>query len=613
MRIPESTIAEIQNRLDMAEVIGEYVTLQRKGGRYWGLCPFHQEKSPSFSVTPDKGVFYCFGCHKGGGLFQFVMDVEKIAFPDAVELLARRAGVEIHREEEERAGVKRDAYVELYRKVAGSLHWLLTESPQGAAALAYLESRRVSASTIEAFQLGFAPPDREWLYRFLREKSYSEEFLAKTGLFLEAQGGRRPALIAGRVTFPISSPRGEVIAFGGRALGAAQPKYLNSPETPYFRKGENLFGIDRAAPAIRQGGCFILVEGYMDVLAMHQAGMIAAVAPLGTALTEQQVRLLKRYASRGIVVFDGDDAGEKASLRAIGLLERQDLVAQVVELPRGMDPADFVKEGREAELAAAVAAPGESFPWIVRKALASNDARRPEGKEKARDFLFGFVDGVASRVRADDYMKLAADAIGAEVTAMRGDFAAWKSRQRRGPGHAAGAAAGGPAGTVPQAQGGRSAAGDADEGSAPDLFLMLAVAANQGLFSLVRNAGLALPDLDDERARALYVALEEAFRAGEDDVSRLVGRIEDPGLCALVLRRASSGEFDLNPDRLIADGVKRIRQRALRRKSDMLGAELRRLGEGASGQARGRELLAQKMQLDSELAGLAPHGGPGAA
>ena len=588
MRIPESTISEIQNRLDLAEVIGEYVALQRKGGRFWGLCPFHQEKTPSFSVTPDKGVFYCFGCHKGGGLFQFVMDVEKVAFPDAVEILAKKAGVEIRREDEERAGIKRETFVELYRKIAGSLHWLLCESPQAEAARRYLASRAVSAETIAAFQLGFAPADRDWLHRFLREKSYSEEFLAKTGLFTGGGGGRWPALFAGRITFPICNARGEVLAFGGRALGDAQPKYLNSPETAFFRKGENLFGIEKAAAGIRAAGAFVLVEGYMDVLAMHQAGIATCVAPLGTALTEQQVRLAKRFASRGILVFDGDEAGEKASFRAIGLLERQDMIAQVVELPQGLDPADFVQEGRGEELARMLEGAKDSFPWLVGKALARHDSSRPEGKERVRDFLFGFIDGVGSRVRADDYMKMAAEAINADPAAVRGDFAAWKARQRGGP-------AGAPGPRI-------------EETLSADLFLMLSVAANQELFPLVRNAGIALQDLDDARARALYVALEEAFRDGEGGFDALCARIEDPVLRETAIRKASSGEFDLNPGRLISDGVKCLRESALRRKSERLGVELRRIEKEGPDPARARELLAEKMHLDGELARLGTHG-----
>ncbi len=590
MRIPESTISEIQNRLDLAEVIGEYVALQRKGGRFWGLCPFHHEKTPSFSVTPDKGVFYCFGCHKGGGLFQFVMDVEKVAFLDAVEILAKKAGVEIKREDEERAGVKRETFVELYRKVAGSLHWLLRESPTAESARRYLASREVREETIERFQLGFAPPDRQWLHRFLREKSYSEEFLARTGLFTGGGTGRWPALFAGRITFPICNARGEVLAFGGRAMGDAQPKYLNSPETAFFRKGENLYGIEKAAADIRRAGFFVLVEGYMDVLAMHQAGITACVAPLGTALTEQQVRLLKRFATRGILLFDGDEAGEKASYRAIGLLERQDMIAQVVELPLGLDPADFVQRGREKEIAPLLEGAKDSFPWLVSRALASNDRSRSEGKERVRDFLFGFIDGIGSRVRADDYLKIVAEAIDADPAAVRGDFGSWKAGQRR---------SGVPSG-VPSAR--------IEEAASADLFLMLSVAANQELFSVVRNAGISLTDLDDERARTLYVALEEAFRDGESGFEALCARIEDPVVRDTAIRKASSGEFDLNPERLIADGVKRVRERALRRKVERLGAELRRMEKEAPDPARARELLAEKMHLDGELARLGSHG-----
>ena len=377
MRIPESTLSEIQNRLDLAEVIGEYVTLQRKGGRYWGLCPFHQEKSPSFTVTPEKGVYYCFGCHKGGGLFQFVMDVEKIEWRDAVELLAKKAGVEIPQGDAGGEGAKREALLELNKRVAGSFHWLLREGAQAEAARTYLESRGVSKEMVDSFQLGYAPPEREWLHRFLKQKSYSDEFLAQTGLFTQASRGGMGTLFTNRVMFPIANARGETLAFGGRALGDVQPKYLNSPETAFFRKGENLFAIDKAAAAIRSAGAFVLVEGYMDVLAMHQAGIANCVAPLGTALTEPQVRLLKRYAQKGILVFDGDDAGQKASMRAIEMLERQDLIAQVVVLPDGQDPADFVQKGEAAKLRELLERPLDSFRYLTARALAARDLAEP--------------------------------------------------------------------------------------------------------------------------------------------------------------------------------------------------------------------------------------------
>ncbi|HEY9593771.1 MAG TPA: DNA primase, partial [Spirochaetia bacterium] len=405
MRIPESVLSQIRDRLDIAEVVGEHVALQRKGGRYWGLCPFHQEKSPSFTVTPEKGVFYCFGCHKGGTLFDFIMEVEKVPWRDAVEILAKKAGVEIPRDDEERGGVKRETFLELYRRVAGSFHWLLKEGPQAEAARRYLAGRSVTDEIVESFQLGYAPPDREWLFRFLTQKSYSADFLGKTGLFIDSsRGGRGGALFADRIMFPIANGRGEVIAFGGRTLGDSQPKYLNSPETAFFRKGENLFGLDKAGPAIRQSGFFVVVEGYMDVLAMHQAGLNNCVAPLGTALTEQQVRLLKRYASKGVLLFDGDAAGQKATTRAIEMLEAEDMIAEVVELPGEQDPADFVQKGDSGTLRALLEHPKECFPWVLDKALAANDPRTAEGRDGIRAFLFPFVAAPVSAMRRDAYM-----------------------------------------------------------------------------------------------------------------------------------------------------------------------------------------------------------------
>ncbi|HVP19770.1 MAG TPA: DNA primase [Spirochaetia bacterium] len=585
MRIPESTLSEIQNRLDIAEVIGEYVPLQRKGGRYWGLCPFHQEKSPSFTVTPDKGVFYCFGCHKGGGLFQFVMEVEKLAWRDAVELLAKKAGVEIPRGEGSEEGARREAFLELHKRVAGSFHWLLCEGPQAEAARKYLTSRGVSREIIDSFQLGFAPPEREWLHRFLLSKSYSADFLAQTGLFLRGEKGNA-GLFVNRIMFPIGNPRGETLAFGGRALGEAQPKYMNSPETAFFRKGENLFGLDKAAAPIRSAGQFVLVEGYMDVLAMHQAGVSTSVAPLGTALTESQVRLLKRYAQKGVLVFDGDEAGQKATMRAIEMLERQDLIAQVVELPDGKDPADFVQNGEIEKLRGLLEKPQESFRYLVAKAIARQEISTPQGREGVRDFLFPFVASVGSQLRADGYLKLIAESLDAEEQAIRGDFAAWRAREK-------GRTRGRPQGEP-----------DDQRPLSADLFLMLAVAANRELFPLVRNGGISISELDDDRARTLFVALEESFRAEETGLDALCARIESAALKDLVVRKAASGEFDLNQEKLVSDGVRKVRQRELRKRIEQLGAEMRRVDRESQDSARMRELLAEKMHLDDELAKL---------
>ncbi len=580
MRIPEATLSEIQRRLDLAEVIGEFVPLSKRGGRYWGRCPFHDEKTPSFCVTPEKGLYYCFGCHKGGGLFQFVMEHEKLSFLEAVELLARKAGVEIPREaEEEQGGIKRETFLELNRKLCGSFNWLLMESPMGETARQYLARRGVSQEMIQAFQLGYAPPDRDWLKRFLSSKSYSEDFLARTGLF-SSSSGRSASLFAHRIIFPITSARGEVVAFGGRALREGVPKYLNSPETSFFRKGENLFAADRALPAIRKAGRAVIVEGYMDVIAMHQAGIDTCVAPLGTALTEAQARLLKRYAQHVVLCFDGDEAGEKATLRAVEMLERQDLSVSIVAVQGGKDPADVLLAHGAQALKDMVESARPSFPFLLDRALSRFPRTGAEGKERIRDFLFPFIAAPASRIRADDYMKTLAEAIGAEEADVRADFTLW-SKGPRMPDR------------TPREE---------PKAVSQDLFLMLVALAHPDLFPLVRT-GVALADFEDPGARELFVALEEAFRAGQTGIESVISRLEDRKLAETAMARIASGEFDVNQERAARDGVKRIKQRTLRKKRDELAGEIRR-AEGTGNAGRMNELLAEKMHLDGELARL---------
>jgi DNA primase len=502
-----------------------------------------------------------------------------------VEILAKKAGIEIPRRDEESGGVKRETFLELYRGVAKSFHYFLAESPQGEGARRYLEGRGVSAETVERFQLGFAPSDRRWLHRFLSQKSYSKEFLSLTGLFMENARGGGSAFFANRIMFPIANNRGEILAFGGRSLGEEHPKYLNSPETAFFRKGENLFGIEKAVPAIRGESFFFLVEGYMDVLAMHQAGLVNCVAPLGTALTERQSRLLKRFASKAVLVFDGDDAGEKATARAVEILEGLDFIVQVVELPKGRDPADFLMMGDPGALRGIVSDPRDSFRYLAEKALSRNDRSRPEGREQIRDFLFPFIAAVASQVRADGYLKFLAGALDADGEAVARDYAAWKGARRTRIGPARGM-------------------GEEAIAVSSDLFLMLAVAANRELFPLVRTGGIALADLEDERAKVLYIALEESYRAEEASFDALCARIEDNALRDMTARRAASGEFEMNPRQMVADGVKRIRQRSLRKRIEALGAEMRKAEREKPDPARMRELLAEKMHLDGELARL---------
>jgi DNA primase len=285
-RIPEETVRTILDRTDIVAVIGDYVRLEKRGGRYLGLCPFHNEKTPSFSVDREKGFFYCFGCHKGGDVITFLREQDKLSYREALEELAKKAGVPLEFEEappeEEKA---RKALFELYDRIAGTFHYLLTEHESGKEALAYLRRRGVPDAFRDAFRLGYAPRDRRWLYSFLRKKGYSADFLAHSGIFAE----RHPdfPLFADRLIFPITTARGETIAFGGRLLEGDGPKYINSPDTVLFHKQENLFALDKAQASIKKEGKALICEGYMDALSFHIAGISYAVAPLGTAFTER--------------------------------------------------------------------------------------------------------------------------------------------------------------------------------------------------------------------------------------------------------------------------------------------------------------------------------------
>ncbi|MDR3247141.1 MAG: DNA primase, partial [Treponema sp.] len=286
-RIAKSTIQEVNDKLDALAVVEDYIRLEKKGGRYWGRCPFHsagQERTPSFTVDPDRKMYYCFGCHQGGSVINFIMEMDKLSFPEAVETLARRFGVEIIREDggveeaDPEKTTRLDALIELYRGVSVSFHYFLTGNGEGSAAKRYIIARGISQEMIERFKLGYAPADRNWLFSFLTKKGFSESLLATSGLFSERY--QKSSFFSDRLMFPIADRQGRVVAFGGRLLAGEGPKYLNSRETEIYHKGQTLFALDLALPEIRRTKEVYLAEGYMDVIALHQAGITNALAPL---------------------------------------------------------------------------------------------------------------------------------------------------------------------------------------------------------------------------------------------------------------------------------------------------------------------------------------------
>ncbi|MBS6644571.1 MAG: DNA primase [Clostridiaceae bacterium] len=349
MRYPEDIVEEVRVRNDIVDVISGYVKLQKKGSNYFGLCPFHSEKSPSFSVSPSKQMYYCFGCGAGGNVITFIMEYENYSFTEALRMLAERAGVELptveyDKEAKEQADL-RAALLEI-NKLAANYFYYQLKQPQGQIGYRYLKERQLSDETITRFGLGFANKTSDDLYRYLKSKGYKDQLLKETGLVSIEERGTYDKFW-NRVMFPILDVNNRVIGFGGRVMGDGTPKYLNSPETKLFDKSRNLYGLNYAR--ISREKYILICEGYMDVIAMHQAGFTNAVASLGTAFTTQHAALLKRYTDQVILTYDSDGAGVKAALRAIPILKSVGMSIKVLNMQPYKDPDEFMKNlGPEA-------------------------------------------------------------------------------------------------------------------------------------------------------------------------------------------------------------------------------------------------------------------------
>jgi DNA primase len=346
-RIPEETLQTIRDRVDLVELVGRHVALKKAGRSFKGLCPFHHEKTPSFTVNPDRGIFHCFGCGEGGNAFAFLMRLEGLSFPEAVRTLAADCGVAIPEAGGEPGVAER---VFEANAVAQRFYRKALAGAEGLGARTYLAERGLDAASIEAFGIGFAPPGWDELARELRRASVPEAIAARAGLLRERPSGGHYDLLRGRVTFPIQDARGRVVAFGGRALGADQePKYLNSPESPVFRKREAFYGLPHALENIRRRERIVVVEGYFDRIALHRAGVEETLATCGTALSEDHGRALRRRARQAVLLFDGDAAGRRAALRALEILVPAGLRVRAAALPAGDDPDTFLaREGAEA-------------------------------------------------------------------------------------------------------------------------------------------------------------------------------------------------------------------------------------------------------------------------
>lgn len=376
----------IREKLDIVEVVREYVpSLRRAGRNYKANCPFHNEKTPSFTVNPEKKIFFCFGCSTGGDIFKFVMDIEGLTFPEAARKLAQKAGVEFGDERSHTISPEDRERLELKKilTAAAAFYHKALFSPAGEKARLYLGERRLSKATVERFELGWAPAGGAALMDELKEKGWSRDIAMKAGLVTEREGGRVGDTFRGRIMFPIRNQSGDTIAFGGRVLDPeGMPKYLNSPETPLFSKRKTLYGLHEALPQIRKSGQLLLLEGYMDVIGAHQHGVNWAVAPLGTNLTLEHSGIIRRYAKDTVVMFDDDRAGIQASVKAAETFMESGLYVRLASLEDGLDPDEFLNEHGREEFEKRLAAAAD--PLDFRMNLFFKNKPNPTAQEKAQ-------------------------------------------------------------------------------------------------------------------------------------------------------------------------------------------------------------------------------------
>ncbi len=406
MYYPEEVVEEVLRGNNIVDVVGSYVHLQKKGANYFGLCPFHNEKSPSFSVSEPKQIFYCFGCGAGGNATTFLMKYENYSFQEALQALADRAGIKLpqvnYSEEAKKREAKRQSLLEI-NKAAAVYYYKLLRMPKGSAGMRYFQERQLTQKTLRDFGLGFADGSSSDLVKHLKEQGFSDELILEAGVAVFDEKRGMHDKFWNRVMFPIQDVNSRVIGFGGRVMGDAKPKYLNSPETQIFDKSRNLYGLHLAKKS--RSSYFILCEGYMDVIAMHQAGFSMAVASLGTSFTDGQAALIKRYVKTVLLAYDSDGAGVRAALRNIGILKRAGLEGRVVDLSPSKDPDELVKTYGKDELQKRIDRAENSFFYELRQEQTKYKMDDPAQRTQFHHFIVGKICEFSDDIERDNYIK----------------------------------------------------------------------------------------------------------------------------------------------------------------------------------------------------------------
>ena len=437
MRYPQTFIDDLRRQADIVRVVGDYVTLKKKGANWMACCPFHQEKTPSFSVNPSKNIFYCFGCGKGGSVFNFVMEVEGLSFPESVKVVAEKAGVPLPElVDDRRFEAKRKEADEVIQLNAWALEFwerhLAEDGAEAREAREYVGGRGLTQETVRTFRLGYAPNSWDALGTYLKSKGASVGQIERSGLVVKKEQGGYYDRFRGRLIFPVADAQGRAVAFGARAMRPGdEPKYLNSPETAAYTKGRHLFGLSVTRDEIRRKKFAILVEGYLDLIVPFQHGVRNLVASLGTALTAEQARLLNRFARKVVVNYDGDRAGVSAAKRAIEVLLPEDFEVKVLVLPDGADPDEFVRAHGAEEYNRRRGQAVPHIQFVLDQATRERSLRNPAQKAEAVEEVLPFVRAVRNPIQKREYFDMAMDVLRVEEKGLRQEL--WKAAGARDP------------------------------------------------------------------------------------------------------------------------------------------------------------------------------------
>ena len=538
--IPDEIIAAVLKASSIVEVIEGYLPLKQTGRYYRALCPFHTEKTPSFTVNPERQIFYCFGCGEGGDVFRFLMRREGFTFPEAVRYLAQRAGIAIPEKGRSRREEGRLRLYEIQRLACDFFREVL----QGdAEARTYLSRRGVGDELMERFQLGYAPAEGEGLLRYLTQRGVPGAQIEAAGLTLPRQGGRgHYDRFRGRVMIPICDPTGKIVGFGGRALKDQEPKYLNSPETPIYKKGSHLYGLHLASRTIRETNVAVVVEGYFDVITLHSVGVTHAIASLGTALTLEQVTLLRRYAEKVILVFDPDRAGVQAAWRGLELLVGEGVGTTVATLPEGKDPDSFVRESGKDAFLSRMAAAQDLVDFLLTRAEERTGLTGIEEKAEAARQVLRLLAKMQEGVRRAKYVQKLAERIGVSEAVVLADLKRLGSGQELPP----------------------TRISQRPEGLPPVEKTLMQVCL---LFPEVRPlvwGALEEGKLSASPLRSIYRLLRE-YKGGEEGLSQALAHHPDPEVRQVATELlVQAGEEFADPERMVQDCLIRLRLQEIR-------------------------------------------------